>query len=301
MVGNNICSWTAQAYEVYEGGNESPVGDFSDSFRLLGSRAYNGGMRGTSTAPILYNVPVNANFTPRNYVLKYGDQTVHSVAQQPFGNTCSRAAAQLGTTINGSLSVNDCAWLDADSRVDFYEIDGVAGELYALEFSSPLAEKMILSFRDNNQLGYGFDSISAGDSFPRIPRENLGQFPSTGKYTLRVSGKQGAYQIKLISVGPAGCVYNIDRSGEALMPAGGGIIRSTSRAIVLTVIGRSAALLRGLLSRMLKVAKALPQLILTSSPNSGAPRQAVITVADVVLQLIRMRLAPSKFSKPTNK
>jgi uncharacterized protein (TIGR03437 family) len=290
QAGGLTCSWGLSPYRVYSDGTLSST----SLIQIIRNDFYENTGYGTGDRTISYTVPANTEFTERKYALKMEDQVIQNITQAPIGSDCNRQSIQMGQTIDGTLSANDCAWAIAGERVDFYQFNAVAGEQVAIELSATLSTEITAELAGDAGWYWSiYDYERKGTA--RYPQTGYAEFPATGTYTLRVHGKPGTYQLKMLNVGPAGCTYNLDKQGETFLPSSTTSFTANltcnradcdwsvqSSANWITVPGGATG----------KGSQAIP---LAFAPNTGAKRQATVTIAGRTFKIIQD--APCSYAK----
>lgn len=266
------CSWEIKPYSVYDNGH-SETRDI-----LIQPENYSNWARGTNEGIVTYTVPPNTYFRNKQYVLKNGSQVAQTITQPFIGANCARPSLQVGQSASGALTTADCDWYEAGQYVDVYQLNVIEGEQYAVEINGTAGSEI------SAELGiaeYGSSGIFADlrqkASF-RAPETGFGTAYTPGTYLLRVFGKPGSYQIKLLGVGPAGCVYKINKEGEILVPAG-----TTNFSVQLDCnrgdcdwTARSSA--SWITFPQSGSGKGSQTISLTLAPNTGAKRQTTVTI-----------------------
>ncbi|HEX4950612.1 MAG TPA: BACON domain-containing carbohydrate-binding protein [Blastocatellia bacterium] len=290
QTGGTTCSWSLSPYQVYADGTLS-----STSLIQMIPNDYFGNIGyGTGDRTIGYSVPANTDFTERKYALKMEDQVIQNITQAPIGGDCNRQSIQLGQTVNGTLSANDCAWAIAGEQVDFYQFNAVAGEQFAIELSANPSTQITAELGGN--AGWYWSIYDYGQKgTARYPETGYVDFPASGTYTLRVHGKPGSYQLKVLGVGPAGCIYKLDKQGENLVPAA-----SNSFTTNLTCNRADCDWTVQGLAPWITVpggvsGKGSQTITFALTPNTGAKRQATITIAGRTFTIIQD--APCSYAK----
>ncbi len=275
MAPGAVCSWEVTPSDTYYDGRIDlyPMSQVT----IPKHRSYNSGY-GTGDGEVLYNVPANQTRAPRRFVMQFKDQAgkeqiIHSITQNGAGPICATTPAQIGNVIEGTLTPTDCAWSSAGNFVDYYQFNALAGEQLAFELIVDPTSEMAI-----NMQGVSIqDTQSKG--IIRYPGVGFFDIAHNGSYPIWVTGKPGSYQLKLLGIGPAGCVYNIDRTGETLLPAGTGtysVSLACNRGDCDWAISSSVDWITfpgG------KTGKGSAAIDFALTPNTGAARTATITVA----------------------
>ncbi len=264
------CSWQVNPFEITET-SDSPTREV----QLLPENP-NNMIRGTGDGLIHYKVPFNSSLRTKRYALKNNGQTGQSLTQRSIRATCAPTPLQVGQVITGQLSTSDCGWSEPGEYMDVYQLNALPGEQIAIDIES--TNNSLLS-ADIAILDYYFLD-SQGFVHYRWPDKGVNTITAPGTHLLFIYGKPKPYRVAMYGIGPAGCVYKVDKEGSTIsLPADATSTsvqiecsRSdcdwTAQSSVDWVTFPNGASGKG--SQMLTMALA---------PNTGAVRGATITVA----------------------
>jgi lysyl endopeptidase len=275
------CSWEIRPHSVYDNGH-SETRDV-----LIQPENYSNWARGTNEGTVTYTVPTNTYFRNKQYVLKNGSQVAQTITQPFVGANCARPTLQVGQSADAVLTTTDCNWYEMGQYVDVYQLNVVEGEQYAVEISGTAGSEI------SAELGiaeYGSNGVFADlrqKASCRAPETGFGTAYTPGTYLLRVFGKPASYQIKLLGVGPTGCVYKINKEGEILVPAD-----TTNFSVQLDCnrgdcdwTTKSSA--SWITFPQGGSGKGSQTISLMLAPNTGAKRQATITIGGRTFSLVQ--------------
>ncbi len=275
------CSWEINPYEVY--GNQQWG---TTTLRLQPENSFNRA-RGTGDGTVAYKLPANTKLSTDRYVLKHGDTVAQTITQTAVGASCTRTPLQVGQTINGALTTSDCAWSEPSQYLDQYQLNVVEGEQYVIELTGTAGSEITA---DWGWVEYG-GTFALGDlrqtAQVRWPATGTYTVPQTATYLLRVYGKPGSYQLKMSGVGPAGCVYRINKEGDILVPA-----NTTSLPVQLDCNRSDCDWTAQSTANWITLpnggtGRGSQTITLTLAPNTDAKRQATVTIAGRVFNLIQ--------------
>jgi uncharacterized protein (TIGR03437 family) len=268
------CSWEIKPFEITDSGQRET------REVLMQPENYGNWVLGTDDGMVTYRLPTNQYFKNNRFVLQNNGQVAQTILQTFLGGTCARTSLQVGQTVNGQLTTADCGWSEAGQYVDVYQITLAEGEQYALEMTGTAgaeisAEQGIIEY---GSLGPVADFRQKA-SF-RSPETGFYSVSTPGTYLLRVFGKPGTYQVKILGLGPAGCVYRIDKEQTGyFIPA-----NTTSYNVKLDCnrgdcdwTAQSSA--SWITFPQGTSGKGSQMLTLALVPNTGAKREATITIA----------------------
>ena len=273
------CSWEIRPYFVYDGGrNETRA-------VLMQPENYSNWARGTDDGIVTYKVQGNGDYRSYPYALvKDNNEVVQTITQNIIGLSCARTTLQAGQVVNGAITSADCPWSPGE-HVDVYQLNVVEGEQVAMELTGTTGSQIIADWGVvNGGYSYWLGSLEQ-QATARWPVTGYQTIFSAGTHLLRVWGKPANYQIKVLGVGPPGCVYKINKEGDILVTAdttsfpvqldcnrGDCDWTAQSDANWVTFANGSSG-------------KGNQTLALALAPNTGAKRQATITIAGRVFHL----------------
>ena len=284
------CSWEIIPYDVDGSNYESR--DVKLQPETYGNRA-----RGTDDGVVTYKVPANTYIKNNRYVLKSGTQVAQTITQNFMGGTCARTTLQTGQSVTGQLNSSDCTAYESGQYVDVYQLNLAVGEQYAIELSGTAGTEITIELGIAEYGGANAIADFRQKASFRYPETNFDTAYAPGTYLLRVYGKPGSYQLKLLGIGPVGCVYKIDKdqtyrltaatnSYSVKLDCSSGNCDWTAQSSAPWVTFPNGA-----------TGKGSQTIALALAPNTGALREATITIAGRTFNL--MQDAPCTYRKYT--
>lgn len=275
------CSWEIRPYFVYDGGQHE-----TRDVRMQPEN-YANLTRGTDDGTVTYQLLPNNSYRSWDYALQKGPDVVQTIKQNMLGETCARTPLQTGQIVNGTLTTADCTGFAAGQYVDVYQLNLTDGEQVALELTGTAGAEIAA---DWGFVGFG-SRYEIGDlrqkANARWPETGFYSVYGAGTYLLRVIGKPGSYQLKILGVGPSGCVYKINKEGDILVPAS-----ATSFPVQLECnradcnwTGQSAA--NWITFPNGGSGQGSQTITLALTPNTGTKRQSTVTIAGRTFNLIQ--------------
>ena len=207
------CSWEIKPYDVVDGSS------YESRDVVLQPDTYGNRARGTDNGIVTYKVPTNTSIKNNRYALKSGTEVAQAITQNFMGGTCARTTLQTGQSVNGQLNSTDCTAYESGQYVDVYQLNLAVGEQYAIELTGTAGTEITAELGISEYGGANAIADFRQKASFRYPETDFVAAYAPGTYILRVYGKPGSYQLKLLGLGPAGCVYKIDKDQNYLLPA----------------------------------------------------------------------------------